>query len=177
MMIVIFLLLCIPFASAANPKLGPKLKLFNGKNLDGFYTYLEKHGKDNDPDHVFRVENGELTTVHETAMSGWWAATGCSGFLGEPFFVDARHGWIGLERGVGGLSGLSRAGMIATQDGGVTWSCVDGLPSEDVSSVRFVDPLHGWVTTRSDDFGAPRSRGIRVWRTDDGGRTWSMSLA
>lgn len=47
-----------PLASAANPKLGPKVKLFNGKNLDGFYTYLDKHGKNNDPDHVFRVENG-----------------------------------------------------------------------------------------------------------------------
>jgi len=61
MMILILLLLCAPLATAANPKLGPKIKLFNGKNLDGFYTFLGKHGKSNDPDHVFRVENG---TVH-----------------------------------------------------------------------------------------------------------------
>ncbi|HZT28999.1 MAG TPA: DUF1080 domain-containing protein [Bryobacteraceae bacterium] len=38
--------------------MGPRIKLFNGKNLDGFYTYLQKHGKNNDPDHVFQVENG-----------------------------------------------------------------------------------------------------------------------
>lgn len=60
MMLLIFFLLCLPFASAADPKLGPKIKLFNGRNLDGFHTYLEKHGKDTDPDHVFRVENGAV---------------------------------------------------------------------------------------------------------------------
>jgi hypothetical protein len=38
----------------------PKQKLFNGKNLNGFYTYLQKHGKSNDPDQVFRVENGQV---------------------------------------------------------------------------------------------------------------------
>lgn len=47
-------------ASAANPPLGPRIKLFNGKNLDGFYTFLEKKGKNQDPDHVFRVENGAV---------------------------------------------------------------------------------------------------------------------
>lgn len=126
---------------------------------------------------LFSVANGRLETVHETATSGWWAAPGCAGFLGEPFFVDAEHGWIGLKRGVGGLSGLNRAGLIATADGGKTWSCVAGLPSEDVVSVWFADPSRGWVTTRSDGFGSPSGGGVRVWRTDDGGRTWSLSLA
>jgi hypothetical protein len=36
------------------------LHLFNGKNLDGFDTYLQRHGKDNDPDHVFTVKDGVL---------------------------------------------------------------------------------------------------------------------
>jgi hypothetical protein len=58
MLLAILLLLCAPFAFADGPKLGPRIKLFNGKNLDGFYTYLDKHGKNNDPDRVFRVENG-----------------------------------------------------------------------------------------------------------------------
>ncbi len=38
--------------------LGPRIMLFNGKNLDGFYTFLKSKGKNNDPDHVFTVENG-----------------------------------------------------------------------------------------------------------------------
>ena len=34
--------------------------LFNGKNLSGFDTFLEKHGINSDPDKVFMVENGAL---------------------------------------------------------------------------------------------------------------------
>ena len=37
------------------------ISLFNGKNLDGWYTYVESTGKNNDPTHVFKVEDG---TVH-----------------------------------------------------------------------------------------------------------------
>jgi len=125
---------------------------------------------------LFRIASGQLAIVHETATSGWWAAQGCGGFLGEPFFVDPQHGWIGLQRGVGGLSGSNAAGLIATVDGGATWSCVDGLPSEDVSLVWFADVSHGWVTTRSDPYGAGRG-GARIWRTEDGGRTWKVALA
>src|SRR6266550_3183675 len=125
---------------------------------------------------LFRVASGQLAIIHESATTGWWAAQGCGGFLGSPFFVDAQHGWIGLQRGVGGLSGSNAAGLIATVDGGATWSCVDGLPSEDVSSVWFADASHGWVTTRSDFSGAGRGL-ARIWRTEDGGRTWKVALA
>ncbi len=34
--------------------------LFNGNNLDGWYSYLTTKGKDNDPEKVFKVENGLL---------------------------------------------------------------------------------------------------------------------
>ncbi|HWQ55789.1 MAG TPA: DUF1080 domain-containing protein [Bryobacteraceae bacterium] len=36
------------------------IRLFNGKDLDGFYTYLRSHGKNQDPDRVFRVEKGQI---------------------------------------------------------------------------------------------------------------------
>ena len=40
---------------------GQKFKpLFNGKNLDGWYSYLKNKGKNNDPDTVFSVNNGLL---------------------------------------------------------------------------------------------------------------------
>ena len=32
--------------------------IFNGKDLSGWYTYLANHGKNNDPDRVFTVEDG-----------------------------------------------------------------------------------------------------------------------
>jgi hypothetical protein len=40
------------------PPTGKAIKLFNGKNLDGFDTFLRTKGLNNDPDKVFQVENG-----------------------------------------------------------------------------------------------------------------------
>ncbi|MGC4035270.1 MAG: DUF1080 domain-containing protein [Chitinophagaceae bacterium] len=35
-------------------------QLFNGKNLDGWYSFLKTKGKNNDPEKVFAIENGLL---------------------------------------------------------------------------------------------------------------------
>jgi hypothetical protein len=37
---------------------GKKIRLFNGKNLDGWYPFVEKRGRDNDVKKVFTVANG-----------------------------------------------------------------------------------------------------------------------
>jgi len=42
------------------PRPGEAIQLFNGKNLDGFYTWLEKYGRNQDPDRVFTVHNGMI---------------------------------------------------------------------------------------------------------------------
>ena len=34
--------------------------LFNGKDLSGWYTFLQKHGKDSDPDRVITIEDGAI---------------------------------------------------------------------------------------------------------------------
>jgi hypothetical protein len=34
------------------------IPLFNGQNLDGWYTFVKSKGKGNDPDKIFSVENG-----------------------------------------------------------------------------------------------------------------------
>lgn len=44
-------------ASSASDK---PIHLFNGRNLDGFYTYLRDRGRDNDPNHVFSVTDGAI---------------------------------------------------------------------------------------------------------------------
>src|SRR5215469_2722057 len=36
------------------------IPLFNGKNFDGWYTYVESTGKNIDPTHVFKVEDGAV---------------------------------------------------------------------------------------------------------------------
>lgn len=48
--------------SASKTAPGPErwVRLFNGKNLDGWYTFLQKHGKNGDPDHVITIEDGAI---------------------------------------------------------------------------------------------------------------------
>jgi 3-keto-disaccharide hydrolase len=56
-------ILSIPFASAASgekPDSEGWVPLFNGKNLDGWYSYLESSGKNKDPNGVFKIENGMI---------------------------------------------------------------------------------------------------------------------
>ena len=42
-----------------------EVQLFNGKNLDGWYTFIKGKGRDNDPNKVFTVKNGLLTISGE----------------------------------------------------------------------------------------------------------------
>ncbi|MGH9661794.1 MAG: 3-keto-disaccharide hydrolase, partial [Bryobacteraceae bacterium] len=39
---------------------GAAVRLFNGKNLDGFDTFLRDKGLNRDPDGVFRVQDGAV---------------------------------------------------------------------------------------------------------------------
>ncbi len=41
--------------------------LFNGHNLDGWYTFLQKHGKNSDPDHVITIEDGAIHLYKDAA--------------------------------------------------------------------------------------------------------------
>ncbi len=54
----------VPVGAALSEPLRPTssdwISLFNGKNLDGWYTYLPSKGRNNDPQGVFKVENGML---------------------------------------------------------------------------------------------------------------------
>lgn len=62
-MLIISLLATLALG-AAEPAPAPAADfkpLFNGKDLTGFYTFLQKHGKNSDPDHVITIENN---TIH-----------------------------------------------------------------------------------------------------------------
>lgn len=54
------LIACLALAGAEPSKDG-FTPLFNGKDLTGWYTFLQKHGKDSDPDRVITIEDG---TIH-----------------------------------------------------------------------------------------------------------------
>src|SRR2546425_513021 len=53
-----FLFLIASIALAADLPSTKPLRLFNGKNLDGFDMFLQSKGLNNDPDKVFQVHDG-----------------------------------------------------------------------------------------------------------------------
>ncbi len=55
-------------ASEEKPGSDGWVSLFNGTNLDGWYSYLESSGKNKDPKGVFKVENG-MIHILDVAMS------------------------------------------------------------------------------------------------------------
>jgi hypothetical protein len=46
--------------SRANQNNSEPIQLFNGQNLDGWYTFLQHSGKNNDPKNVFTVKDGMI---------------------------------------------------------------------------------------------------------------------
>ena len=48
-----------------NPSQNKTIHLFNGKNLDGWYTFIKDRGRDSDPKKVFTVKNGIINISGE----------------------------------------------------------------------------------------------------------------
>ena len=99
------------------------IPLFNGENLDGWYTFLNEHGKDNDPDQVFSVENGEIH-IYKDAENG---ADVPLGYFATP--TDYSHYHLRFQY----RWGTKRFGIrsAARRDSGVMYHCTgpDGVLS------------------------------------------------
>jgi photosystem II stability/assembly factor-like uncharacterized protein len=80
-------------------------------------------------------------------------------------FVDTANGWA---VGTGGT-------ILRTTNGGSTWTrgaSVPGLGDKLLSGVDFVDRQTGWVIGNKYPASSPLAE-TAIYRTDDGGRTWS----
>lgn len=55
--ILSIILIGTPHLGSLGQSCDPAIKLFNEKNLDGWYTFLQQRGRDNDPKNVFTVQN------------------------------------------------------------------------------------------------------------------------
>jgi photosystem II stability/assembly factor-like uncharacterized protein len=86
--------------------------------------------------------------------------------FGIPVFVDANRGWE-----FGGTTGLD---LYRTTDGGKTWTVVSRFSSEKVlNSFTFPNSNTGFVLTSR--YAADGTSGTStVWKTTDGGQTWSV---
>jgi hypothetical protein len=43
------------------------VRLFNGRDLSGWYTFLQEHGKDRDPDRIIAIEDGSIRLYKHAA--------------------------------------------------------------------------------------------------------------
>ena len=138
----------------------------------------------------------QITTVFGTTDGGqhWWrtaplpdSGTDCCNF--ELDFTDAQHGWMyGMAWTVqGDMVWQTVQRLWRTSDGGHTWTLVHArlplkgvtdsddeiCPDEGPFRVAFANQQDGWLTasTCSTIGIAPR-----VWRTTDGGQTWTAVL-
>lgn len=96
--------------------------------------------------------------------------------LVDIWMQDALHGWAS------GGSLQEPMHVLRTEDGGLTWQDVtppepvDGDPQYVSVVAHFLDSLQGWVTFQH----APGPQGFVtpvVWRTTDGGASWTASEA
>ena len=65
-----------------------KVTLFNGKNLDGWYTFVQNRGRDIDPKNVFTVQNGMIRISDEE----WGGITSNEEFENYRLIVEFKWG-------------------------------------------------------------------------------------
>ncbi len=97
----------------------------------------------------------------------WFNATpsGVSGLPGSSFFLDSATGWVVLP-GADFTSGT----LYRTTDGGASWTS-NAVPFAG-ASIQFLDPADGWALA---GLGVALSdEAVAVFRTSDGGVTWSQ---
>lgn len=122
--------------------------------------------------------NGGNVKLYRTTDGGktWnsvYTAIGAGSFWNGIHFLDAQNGlaWSDPPTGTNFL-------VVKTADGGATWTATANPPVANTNeygyfqSSYFYDNLHGWFGTARGGAGAI---GGRVFRTEDGGNTWTAA--
>ena len=99
---------------------------------------------------------GENGRILHTANGSQWTAqnSGITRTLRDVFFLDSRTGYAAGDDFT----------LLRTIDGGNTWGSVLTTPATNFKTLLFSDILNGWA---AGDF---------VYRTTDGGRTWTRGI-
>ncbi|MHB1980507.1 MAG: WD40/YVTN/BNR-like repeat-containing protein [Sulfobacillus sp.] len=127
------------------------------------------------------LPNGNLWIATTSDGGGTWTElpipTVAEPFLATVFFLNASDGWIQTTHGVAGTP-QSTIVTYRTTDGGKSWSAAR-FPAPPwiaggggIGGLTFVNPSVGWFTAGA----APATAQglIAVYRTTDGGRSWTV---
>lgn len=115
------------------------------------------------PTVAWATDNGKLLATEDGGAT-WQQRQGPdSPSIRDVDFVDPQRGWVTA-------AGVNTLALFRTLDGGKTWAEVTTpRPCEQVS---FVSPTVGWLLC---DYGGVRGQTARsLYRTDDGGRNWTL---
>jgi len=91
--VILLSLLLIVFSAAfsqsqSNADIKNKVNLFNGKNLEGWYTFVQNRGRDIDPKNVFTVQDGMIRISGEE----WGGITSNQEFENYRLIVEFKWG-------------------------------------------------------------------------------------
>lgn len=78
-------------------------------------------------------------------------------------FADAAHGWYGTGKG----------DLFRTTDGGASWAKVASKPGTFIRALGFVDANTGFIGNIGTDYYPGVTDTTPLYRTDDGGATWT----
>jgi DNA-binding CsgD family transcriptional regulator/photosystem II stability/assembly factor-like uncharacterized protein len=96
--------------------------------------------------------------------------------MGDFWFLDREHGWV-VSSGRRDDAYETQVSVYRTSDGGQSWSSAPmGEPISDIGdrpsvSIDFINSNRGWILERSST-STQSSYGV-LYRTDDGGATWT----
>ncbi len=142
---------------------------------------------------VLGTSNGGRSWTRSTALPGEIASPGFAPSY-QIYFADLLHGWVlatGSAQGGPSASPLpdyqQQMELWSTSNGGRTWSRLPArkLPLQGLSltfvgqggcldqpTIAFANPIDGWISQGSCGHGLDAPQ---VWRTGDGGRTWTAT--
>ncbi len=101
-------------------------------------------------------QEGKIVHTADGGLT-WQVQAETSALLNDVHFVNMQRGWAVGESGT----------ILATNNGGATWTPQTAGTGMDLFGVSFVDDAYGWLV------GGDRDG--RVWRTTDGGAHWLES--
>lgn len=99
----------------------------------------------------------------QTANAEWVKQnTNTFAWFRDVFFVNAGRGWIVGDNGT----------VMATTDGGSTWTPSQKFTNDTLLQVHFTDEMHGWLLCQRDIYSRGQNPSSYLRRSVDGGRTW-----
>jgi photosystem II stability/assembly factor-like uncharacterized protein len=117
--------------------------------------------------------DGGQTWTFNTLVPGCLVSCGADSVS----FIDAKHGFAAGETSINGPSTM----LYSTLDGGVTWHPVAIVPGGGAHDITFTTSDDGWAVTGPTDGTSSQNQGQvtdpggTLYRTTDGGTTWSLA--